>query len=322
MSRFEATVALLSLLLLFGGQTGAAEPELFVSSRLTPTGVMFSKHIEGPSVDAAGVLYVPNFLRDGTIGTLRPGASLPKVLLTLPSGSVGNGSRFDKQGRMFIADYKRHNVFALERGKREVSVYFTSREFNQPNDLAIADDGTLYLSDPNFSPGRNPRPSQIWRIERGPDGRGRGEPMRTFRVLGTVNGIDLSPDGSSLYVSESSSRQVWSYDIGGGTLASPRLLKTFEDDPSSELDGLRTDATGKIYVTRPGSGKVAVLAPDGSLVREIAVKGKDPTNIAFGGSDGSTAFITQADGRFVETFRVDSPGREFCQIHSSPSCKK
>ena len=54
------------------------------------------------------------------------------------------------------------------------SAYFHSDNmFNQPNDLAIAADGTLYASDPDFEG----RTGQIWRIPRGPDGKGRGEVM-------------------------------------------------------------------------------------------------------------------------------------------------
>jgi signal peptidase len=45
-------------------------------------------------------------------------------------------------------------------------------------------------------------------------------------------------------------------------------------------------------------------------VREISLQGKEPTNLTFGGPDGKTVFITQRDGRFVETYRVDRPGRE------------
>jgi signal peptidase len=131
--------------------------------------------------------------------------------------------------------------------------------------------------------------------------------------MGATNGIDLSPDGSTLYVSESDNRQVWAYRLDGNKLADPRLLKTFED---FELDGLRTDVDGRILVARPNAGSVAVLAPDGNLVREIALRGKVPSNLTFGGPDGKTVFVTQVDGRFVEAFRSDRPGREPC-LHLS-----
>ena len=139
----------------------AAQTELFVSRRLTPSEVIFTKHIEGPAVDAAGVLYVPNYLRDGTIGALKPGSTQPELFATLPAGSIGNGLRIDADGRMYVADFSGHNVFVIERGETKARVFFSSKDFNQPNDLAVANDGTLYASDPNFSPKRSKRPNQV-----------------------------------------------------------------------------------------------------------------------------------------------------------------
>jgi sugar lactone lactonase YvrE len=301
------------------------EPALFKSGRLTPC-CEYTSGIEGPAVDAGGTLYVVNFQQQGTIGIgkLSPGAARSELFATLLAGSVGNGIRFDRDGRMYVADFKGHNVLVFERGQIVPRVYFHSDGcrpggrlpcFNQPNDLAVAADGTLYASDPNFTSGRG----QIWRITRGPDGNVRGEVMSSERHMGATNGLDLSPDGATLYVSESSTpedckppstaRCVWAYRLDGATLTAPRLVKKFE---GFDLDGLRTDLDGRIFVTRPGNGTVAVLAPDGTLVREIPLRGKQPSNLTFGGPDGKTVFVTQVDGRFIEAFRVDRPGREPC----------
>jgi sugar lactone lactonase YvrE len=301
-----------------------AEPVLFETRELTPSGE-YTSGIEGPAVDAGGTLYVVNFQHQGTIGKVSPGATRSELFATLPAGSVGNGIRFDREGRMYVADFKKHNVFVFERGQPGPRVYFHADGcsprgrlpcFNQPNDLAVAADGTLYASDPNFQRGKG----QIWRITRGPDGKGRGEVMSSSeRQMGATNGLDLSPDGATLYVSESTTpedckppstaRCVWAYRLEGATLTAPRLVKKFE---AFDLDGLRTDLTGRIFVTRPGNGTVAVLAPDGTLAREIPLRGKEPTNLTFGGPDGKSVFVTQREGRFIEAFRVDQPGREPC----------
>jgi signal peptidase len=185
-------------------------------------------------------------------------------------------------------------------------VYFHSDRFNQPNDLAIAADGTLYASDPRFS---SPAGGQIWRITRGADGKGQGEVMSSTRRLGVTNGIDLSPDGATLYVSESNSRQVWAYRLDGSKLLDPRLVRSFAD---FEVDGLRTDVDGRIYLARLSAGKIAIIAANGTLEREVPLSGKQPTNLTFGGPDGKTVFVTQKEGRFIEAFRVDRPGREPC----------
>src|SRR5262249_42475495 len=250
------------------------ESGLFLSRQLTPSGE-YTSGIEGPAVDAMGNLYVVNHGRQGTIGRLAPGATQSEPYVELPPGSVGNAIRFDRDGRMYIADYKNHNVLVLERGSSEPQVYFHSDDFNQPNDLTVADDGTIYASDPNW----RRRDGQVWRIVRGLDGKGQGEVMTVERKLGTTNGLDLSPEGTTLYVDESETREIWAYRLEGAKLAAPRLVRKF---PDFGLDGLRTDIDGLIYVTRILKGTVAALTPNGKLVREIPLQAKEPTNLAFG----------------------------------------
>ena len=289
----------------FASETKAAEDPLFVSKRTTPPGE-YTSGIEGPAVDASGNLYVVNFGQRGAIGRLAAGAAQSQRFTSLPAGSIGNGIRFDREGRMYVADYAQHNIWVIESGETTPKSYFHSDRFNQPNDLAIAADGTLYASDPHF---KVPIGGQIWRIARGADGKGLGEVMSAPRRLGTTNGLDLSPDGKTLYVSESNSRQVWAYRLDGNRLLDPRLVKGF---PDFEVDGLRTDIDGRIYLARLLAGKIAIIKSDGSLLREVATTGKQPTNLTFGGPDGKTVYVTQKEGRFIEAFRVDRPGREPC----------
>jgi sugar lactone lactonase YvrE len=255
-----------------------------------------------------------NFGKQGTIGALRPGAPTSELFAGLPEGSIGNAIRFDRDGRMYVADYKNHNVFVFERGQTEPRVYFHSDQFNQPNDLTVAADGTIYASDPRW----RGHDGQIWRITRGPDGAAVGEVMSANRKMGTTNGLDLSPDGTTLYVGESETREIWAYRLDGAKLVARRLVKKFGD---FSLDGLRTDVDGQIYVARIEKGTIAALSPDGKLRHEIQLRGKEPTNLAFGGLDGKTVFVTQRQGGFIEAFRVDRPGREYCLQTSDVSCR-
>jgi signal peptidase len=54
------------------------------------------------------------------------------------------------------------------------------------------------------------------------------------------------------------------------------------------------------------------MTGDGRVEREIALTASEPSNLAFGGVDGRTIFVTQRKGGYIESFRVDRPGREFC----------
>jgi signal peptidase len=281
----------------------AAQP-LFESRALTPPGE-YTFGIEGPAVDATGNLFVVNHLRQGTIGKVAAGAAASELFAELPLGSIGVSIRFGTDKRMYLADYKAHNVFVFESGAATPHVYFRSDAFNQPNDMAFARDGTLYASDPNW----RGRSGQVWRIARQADGTGQGAVMASPRKLTTTNGIDLSPDEKTLYVAESETREIWAYRVEGDKLAAPRLVKKYTD---ASLDGMRTDIDGRIYVTRILKGTIDLLAPDGKLIREIRMTAAEPSNLAFGGPDGKTVYVTQRKGGYIETFRVDRPGREFC----------
>ncbi len=310
-SRFLAAFAFVFAVFAVGANRSLADDALFKSQQVTPG--EYTAGIEGPAFGPDGNLYVVNFQENGTIGRLKPGAAQSELFAKLPAGSIGNGIRFDRNGRMYVADYKLHTVFVFEPSETIPQAYFQSDLMTQPNDLAIARDGTLYLSDPDFKAGTG----RIWRVTRGPDGKGIGEALLCERKMGITNGIDLSPDDKTLYVSEPDTREVWSYHPNGSKLTKPRLLKKFG---AFDLDGLRTDADGKIFVTRPRNGTVAMIAPNGKLVREIATLGKIPSNLTFGGPDGKTVYVTQVDGRFVESFRVSRPGREHCFEASGKGC--
>jgi signal peptidase len=295
-----------SLVLVLATPPAQAETKLFESVQVTPSGE-YTFGIEGPAVDPDGNLFVVNFGQPGTIGKLPAGGTASERFAALPDGSIGNAIRFDRNGTMFIADYKRHNIFAIPKGATEPFVWFHSDEMNQPNDITVAHDGTIYASDPNWKG----REGHVWRIARAADGSAEGQVMASPRAMGTTNGIDLSPDGKTLYVGESSNGQVWSYTIRGNELTDARLVKSFQPDT---IDGLRTDVAGRLYVARILKGTIALMKPNGAVEREVALRAKEPTNLAFGGSDGKTVFVTQRQGGFIESFRTDQQGREHCLL--------
>ncbi|WP_315757732.1 MULTISPECIES: SMP-30/gluconolactonase/LRE family protein [unclassified Bradyrhizobium] len=281
-----------------------AAPKLFESTQLTPSGE-YTFGIEGPAVDRDGNLFVVNISKPGTIGRLAPEATASEKFTELPEGSIGNAIRIDAAGVMFVADYKKHNIFAIAPGTTEPRLVFHADDMSQPNDVTLSRDGTIYASDPNWKA----RSGRVWRIAKSADGVMQGVAMIAPRAMGTANGIDLSPDGRTLYVGESNSGEIWSYAIDGDALTRPKLIKTFEPNT---IDGLRTDASGRLLVARILKGSIAMLAPDGRMIREIALKAKEPTNLAFGGTDGKTVYVTQRQGGFIESFRTDVEGREHC----------
>lgn len=260
----------------------------------------FTVGIEGPACDNNGHIFAVNFQKQGTIGRVSPDGS-GEVFVTLPAGSVGNGIRFDKDGHFYVADYPQHSILKVDVTTREVTRLAHNDRMNQPNDLAIAPDGTLYASDPSWSEGTG----QLWRIDA--DGR----TTRLATDMGTTNGIEVSPDGGILYVNESVQRNVWAFDITEQkTLTNKRLVRTF---PDHGFDGMRCDVDGNLYITRYGKGTVVKMNPAGEILQEVNVLGAQPSNLCFGGSDGRTVYVTEVEGTRLVSFRVDRPGRSWAE---------
>ncbi len=277
--------------------TAVAQEKLYESTPLTEAG-SFTEFIEGPGVDDAGNIYAVSFARKPTIGRVTPEGK-GEVWLEFTNGSLGNGIRFDRRGLMYVADYALHNVLRIDPKTKKVSVFAHNAEMNQPNDLAITAKGEFYLSDPNWKNGTG----QVWFVDR------KGKIRRVAADMGTTNGIDVSPDGKTLYVNESVQRKVWAFQIErDGSFSGKRLFAEF---PDHGFDGMRCDVDGNLYITRYGKGTVAKVSPEGKVLREISVLGARPSNICFGGPDGRTAYVTEVEHKRLVQFRVEKPGLEF-----------
>jgi gluconolactonase len=276
------------------------EEPLFQAKPLTAPG-SFTPGIEGPAVDASGHIFAVNLSRQQTIGRVDQ-LGTAEIFVTLPGKSTGNGIRIGTDGTLYVADYVEHNVLRIHPQTREIKIHAHNPHFNQPNDLTLATDGTLFASDPNWKEGTG----QIWRID--PD----GSTHRLAEGMGTTNGIELSPDGTRLYVNESVQRNLWFFTVTATkTLSHKQLLRRFAD---FGFDGMRCDVDGNLYVTRHGKGTIVKLSPSGEILTEIKIPGENPTNLCFGGEDGRTVYVTEAkQGRLIQ-FRVDRPGLEFARL--------
>jgi gluconolactonase len=292
-SRHLLTFVLASGLLCFGFYP-YSNPPLYVATPLTQPNE-FTSGIEGPACDQAGHIYAVNFARQQTIGQVTPNGK-GEVWLTLPGASTGNGIVFGNPTTMFVADYAEHQILKIDLQTKAISTFAADPAMNQPNDLAIAPNGSLYASDPNWDKSIG----QVWHITP------TGQPRIVFTATGTTNGIEVSPDGSTLYVNETSSRKVFAFPIeADGSLGTSTTLIQFPDE---YMDGMRCDIAGNIYVTRYGTGQVVKLSLTGEILKRIDVLGKNPSNICFGGPDGCTAYVTEVEQTRLVQFRVETPG--------------
>lgn len=290
----------------------SADEPLWTARPLTEVD-SFTAGIEGPNCDAEGNVYCVAYRTRSTIAkTTLDGKT--EIFVELPPGppdangkakpSAGNGIVFDSKERMYVADYVNHNVLRIDVPTKKIDVFAHDDRFNQPNDLAIGPDDVIWCSDPAW--GKNT--GQIFRVDAD------GKVTLAAENLGTTNGIEVSPDGRTLYVNESVQRGIWAFPINAdGTLGERKLVKQFADHG---FDGMRCDATGRLFVSRYGAGTVVVLDPrDGAIVHEIDVLGKSPSNVCFGGPDGRTVFVTEVEKKRLVTFRSDVPGLNYARRH-------
>ena len=262
----------------------------------------YTKGLEGPAVDQNGNLYFVNPLHSGSIGKVDTNGDFSLFIDHLPEGSTANGIRFGKNEKMFLADYTGHNVLTIDLETKGVSIYAHESLANQPNDLAICCDDRIFASDPSWKNSTG----NIWKVEN-------GKFYLLSENMGTTNGIEVSPDEKTLYVNESVQRNVWAFNLdSNGNISNKRLFHKFED---FGMDGMRCDIDGNLYITRHGKGTVVKLSDEGKLLKEIKMKGKNPSNISFGGIDGKTVFVTLQDRGYIESFRVEKPGRSFTSSH-------
>jgi gluconolactonase len=127
------------------------------------------------------------------------------------------------------------------------------------------------------------------------------------------NGIVLSPDGGTLYVTDSGANQaagtfyadrphhVVGYDVSaGGRLANRRVVAVTS---AGIPDGLKVDRDGRIYVS--SKDRILVLTPEGTLLGEVLVPGA--VNFTFGGADGNVLFVTADTAVFALALAVTGP---------------
>ena len=114
-------------------------------------------------------------------------------------------------------------------------------------------------------------------------------------ALITQNGLAWSPDGATMYLSDSHPlrRQIWAfgYDIEAGE---PRNRRVFADlhHYAGRPDGAAVDADGCYWICANDAGLLLRFTPEGKLDRQIAVPATKPAMCAFGGRDLDTLFVT------------------------------
>jgi sugar lactone lactonase YvrE len=122
----------------------------------------------------------------------------------------------------------------------------------------------------------------------GPEG-----PVRVLDGLGTQNGLAVSPDGGTLYLSDSDPAvcTIWAFDLDAaqGGLSNRRV---FHRPAAGRPDGAAIDAEGCYWFAAIDAGRLTRLSPEGRELGHIALPVSRPTNLCFAGPDLRTLCVT------------------------------
>jgi gluconolactonase len=283
--------------------------------------------VDGIKIIAEGLLFPegPVAMRDGSVlvveirgGTVRRVAPDGALSLVANCGGGPNGAAIGPDGALYVcnnggssyipgqilsagpaADYTGGSIQRVDIATGEVRVLYDSCNgvrLSAPNDLVFDAEGGFYFSDMGKKQPRHRVHGGLYYARA--DGSGISE---LAYHLQQPNGVALSPDNKTVYVSETDTARLWAFDI-----TSPGVIKKNGTPPPhggrlmcglpgyQGFDSMAVDAHGNICVATLTTGCITVIAPGGELLRQVPVPDTHVTNICFGGPDLRTAYVTLA----------------------------
>jgi gluconolactonase len=225
------------------------------------------------------------------------GAANPDMNVWREAGA--NGLAILDAKNILLADTGSRGIQKLNlqtKKKTPVAMAFEGKKFASPNDVARMKSGVLFFTDPPYgyktfdeSPMIEIKFNGVYRM--GKDGKVSAIEKELYRP----NGVALSPDESTLYVTQSEPTKaiIMAYSLDAkGNVTGKKLFADLTDliaEAAPGLpDGLTVAADGTIFTSGPGG--VLVLSKDGKRLGRIR-DGKPTANCKFG-DDGKTLYMT------------------------------
>jgi D-xylonolactonase len=172
------------------------------------------------------------------------------------------------------------------------------------NDLTTDSAGRIYVgslgASPVFADGREAASGDLYLIDLD------GSSRQVAQDIQLTNGLGFSPDGRTLYHSDSLRRTVHCYDVANnGDLGRKRV---FVETDSGAPDGLAVAVDGSVWVALAGGSGVAGYSASGEFLQLLSIPEPMCTSVCFGGSQLEYLYIVSgSDGA-----PTDQAGAVYC----------
>ena len=241
---------------------------------------------DGLSCDRDGNLYFAD-LRGAGAGVYKLAPDGTKTKL---ADGGRSGTRVGPDGRLYACGGKTLVAINLADGK-----VTPVAEGIGTNDLAVSSSGHVYITDTGKK--------QVTLVDPKT-----GKASAADTGIAAPNGIGLSPDHKTLYVSDYGGTHVYAFTVQpDGSLTDKQALmtmKTPENKPTvAGGDGMAVDASGRIYVTTALG--LQIFDADGKLLGTLPKPGTGPlVSAGFGGKDLDLLFVACGDKLYVRSTRT------------------
>ena len=200
-----------------------------------------------------------------------------------PIGSFG----LCADGRALLALQTGLHFFDFATAKLESFLHpEPDRPDNRLNDGKVGPDGRFWVGSMDASGALRPT-GALYRIDAA------GGSTKMVEGLIVSNGLAWSPDGRTLYHSDSRQRflSAYDYDLATGDIGNRRELRRFAEE-DGRPDGAAMDAEGFYWSAGVSAGCLNRIAPDGTIERKLRLEVPAPTMPCFGGPGLRTMYLT------------------------------
>src|ERR1700722_10169485 len=183
-----------------------------------------------------------------------------------------------RSGRLVVA--LRHRVVLFD--PRTKAIEHLTDPVNEPptnrlNDGKVGPDGCFWVGSMDERPQREKR-GALYRVTP------TGGIERKAEGYAVSNGLAWSPDGRTMYHSDSTAGTIeaWDFDPATGGMTNHRRLATLTSE-EGRPDGAATDVEGNYWSAGPSAGCINCFSPTGKLLTKLPFPVPGPTMVCFAG---------------------------------------